>query len=198
MLEVNVMNHSTNLRIFAAIPVAPALQEKLYSSMDKPRDLRWFQKWVHPADYHITVKFIGEISLHQVESIAETLMQAAAVHTPMQLKATDIGVFGAPKSPSILWAGLTGQIDSLRRLQQEVESRLAKLGYPAESRKYSPHITLARRATEAYSKAQADMLKLPTETDWTWDAKELVLYQTKLGRIPMYEAIGRYPLSAKS
>lgn len=191
------MNVST-LRIFAAIPVAPALQEKLYACMDKPRSLRWFQKWVHPADYHITVKFIGEVGQHQLQAIDESLQQAVTAHVPLQLTATEIGVFGTPKSPSILWAGLTGEMESLRRLQQEVESRLAKLGYPPEARKYSPHVTLARKATEAYTKGQADTLRLPSDTDWSWDVDELVLYQTRLGRMPMYEAIGRYSLSAKS
>jgi 2'-5' RNA ligase len=55
-----------------------------------------------------------------------------------------LGVFPNPKRVQIIWVGLTGELDKLNRLQKRIEEELVPLGFPAEGRAFTPHLTLAR------------------------------------------------------
>ena len=72
---------------------------------------------------------------------------------PFELHLGKLGTFGSPRSPRVLWIDVAGDVDTLAKLQSQVEAELGPLGFPAEPRRFSPHLTLARvppeRAAEA-------------------------------------------------
>jgi RNA 2',3'-cyclic 3'-phosphodiesterase len=96
--------------------------------------------WVDPANYHITLRFAGDISGEEASHFATAL---ADVHfESYQIELTGLGSFGGNK-PRAIWAGIkpSAALDMLQRAHERA-ARLA--GLPPETRNFVPHVTLAR------------------------------------------------------
>ncbi|MFC1912911.1 RNA 2',3'-cyclic phosphodiesterase [Chloroflexota bacterium] len=101
-------------------------------------------KWVDPYGIHLTLKFLGNIAVDRIEEITGAIAQAAEGITPFHLAVKDLGIFPNLRRPQVVWVGMSGEIDKLCQLQKQIESHLARLGFAAESRSFTPHLTLAR------------------------------------------------------
>jgi RNA 2',3'-cyclic 3'-phosphodiesterase len=97
-------------------------------------------RWMDPAQYHLTIRFIGDIEQGLAREVALALDHL--VFKPFQLKLKGVGVFGGHK-PHSLFAGIEDNAE-LRRLHDVQERLMQNLGVPSEARKYIPHVTLAR------------------------------------------------------
>ncbi|WP_395686731.1 RNA 2',3'-cyclic phosphodiesterase [Aestuariivirga sp.] len=97
-------------------------------------------RWIHRDSYHITLRFIGDIDDALAREISLELEGVAA--RPFRLQLAGCGVFGGNK-PHALFAAVEESAD-LRRLQFTHERICQLLGLPPESRKFAPHVTLAR------------------------------------------------------
>ncbi len=97
-------------------------------------------RWLDPADYHITLRFVGDVDARAARDIAETLGEirrpAASVHFE------DLSWFGGDK-PRAIVAKVRAD-PTLVDLQAEQERRLRRIGIAPETRKFTPHVTLAR------------------------------------------------------
>jgi len=98
--------------------------------------------WVAPANFHLTLKFLGGIDEAMVEPIHGALRNALRLFPRFTINAKGLGVFPGPKRPRVLWVGLTG--GRLVTLASIVESALQPLGFAPESRKFTPHLTIGR------------------------------------------------------
>jgi 2'-5' RNA ligase len=97
-------------------------------------------RWSTRDQLHITLRFIGEVDGRLATSADDVL---STVRAPaFRLKLKDVGQFGG-KNPSALWAGVETS-PPLMHVQRKVEVALQRAGLPAETRKYMPHVTLAR------------------------------------------------------
>ncbi len=176
------------MRIFVAVPLPAEAKDIVRQAAEELKHSVHFQKWVHPEDYHITLKFLGETDAATIERLTDILRQVASEAEEMKLEARGIGEFGPPRKPSILWVGVGGDTELLRKLQQSVELAAKECGFPAEDKPYRPHITIARRyAGDTYWKPEV-VPKL------SWTAQELVLYESRLGAVPMYRALSSFAL----
>ena len=101
-------------------------------------------KWVNPDSIHLTLKFLGNIGADRVGEIMGAIEEASLEVPPFQLKVKDSGVFPSVKRARVAWVGLSGDTDRLIRLQQSLESGLERLSFAAESKAFTPHLTLAR------------------------------------------------------
>ncbi len=97
-------------------------------------------RWIDRQSFHITLRFIGDIDEALAREIAYELDGVEA--RPFSLRLKGIDVFGSNK-PHTLLAGVEESPD-LRRLQQIHERICQVLGLPAEPRKFTPHVSLAR------------------------------------------------------
>jgi 2'-5' RNA ligase len=134
-----------DLRLFIAVELPPAWTEALAATQ---RALRRYGlerlRWVRPEGIHLTLKFLGNVDEARVSALTRTLEETAAEHAPFALRLSRLGAFGPPARRRVVWAGVAGDLDALTRLRQTVERRAAALGFPAERRPFSPHLTLAR------------------------------------------------------
>ena len=99
---------------------------------------------VRPDGIHLTLKFLGDVPGDRVGAISGALVQVCREHTPFTLKLAGAGAFPARGSHRILWIGLDGEIERLRVLQRRLDLSLVPLGFAAERRAFSPHLTVAR------------------------------------------------------
>ena len=63
---------------------------------------------------------------------------------PFHLEVRELGVFPNLKRVQVAWVGVKGEVDIIQQLQQRIESGLVPLGFASESRRFTPHLTLAR------------------------------------------------------
>jgi RNA 2',3'-cyclic 3'-phosphodiesterase len=189
-----------DLRLFVAVPLDPRVRDSLKRwTLDLRKD--WpFQKWVHPDDLHITLKFLGSTSSQRKDQLIDLLQGAASELHGFRLEIGALGAFGKPSMPSVLQAGLRGELETLRALQKRVEQAAAGLGFEPESRAYQPHVTLARRyqGQEPFQRRWTEEASLPADSTWSWDVSSFTLYQSHLSRSPMYEALHTFPLQTSS
>lgn len=99
--------------------------------------------WVKPESIHLTIKFLGEIDDAKVRAVAAGLEKAAQGIGPFNLELEGVGAFPNNRAPRVIWAGIKKCIE-LEKLQQNVEKSLASIGFEAEDRPFTPHLTLCR------------------------------------------------------
>jgi 2'-5' RNA ligase len=124
------------LRLFVGIAFPPELKLRLsLLSTGMPG-----AKWMDPGNFHLTLRFIGEVSEDTAADIDEALLRVRGRPFTVQLAGT--GVFGGDK-PRTLWVGAE-RTPELARLRDKIEQTLIRAGLPPEPRKFAPHVTLAR------------------------------------------------------
>ena len=123
---------------------------RLFTALEIPRDAALSlsllrgglpgARWVDVENYHLTLRFFGDVEGHVADEIANALDR---VRRPgFSLTLSGVGAFGG-KKPHAVWAGVAASPD-LYALQAEIERICQRLGLPADARKFSPHVTLAR------------------------------------------------------
>ena len=123
-------------RFFTALE----LPERVMKQMTLMRGGVIGARWLEPADYHITLRFIGDVDGRAARDIAETL---GDIQRPKALVSFEgLSWFGGDK-PRAIVAKVKAD-PALLDLQAEQERRLRRIGVEPETRKYTPHVTLAR------------------------------------------------------
>jgi 2'-5' RNA ligase len=100
--------------------------------------------WVGRDNFHLTLKFLGNVDPGRLEGIVAALGSAAAGCGPFELSVAGLGAFPSPTRPRVLWAGLDEGATEAARLAERVDGALAQLGFERETRAFSPHVTLGR------------------------------------------------------
>ena len=124
-------------RLFVAVDIPPEMKESIASICHGLPGTRW----VPPEQIHLTIRFIGEVEGTMFNQIASCL--ADVISDSPLLKIQGIGHFPPRRKPRVLWIGVENN-EMLIRLRNRIESTLVKNGLTPESRKFSPHITIAR------------------------------------------------------
>lgn len=123
---------------------------RLFTALEIPRDAALSlsllrgglpgARWIDVENYHLTLRFFGDVEGHIADEIADALDR---VRRPaFQLTLSGVGAFGS-KKPHAVWAGVAASPD-LNLLQAEIERISQRLGLPPDPRKFVPHVTLAR------------------------------------------------------
>lgn len=124
-------------RIFIAIPLPQNIRAVLHAMGRSLPGVRA----VPEEQMHITLRFIGDVDGTTLLDIKENL--AAVSHTPFYIAVKGVGHFPPRGKPRVIWTGLQ-PAEELKKLKRKVDTSLIKSGIPADTRKYSPHVTLAR------------------------------------------------------
>ena len=101
-------------------------------------------KWVKADSVHLTLKFLGNIAGDRTSEITGAMAEAAEKVPPFNLEVRGLGVFPNIRRAQVAWVGLSGEVEKAVQLQQYLESNLSPLGFAPESRKFTPHLTIAR------------------------------------------------------
>jgi 2'-5' RNA ligase len=135
------------IRLFTAIEIPEAVRTRLSFLQGGVPGARW-----SPAEnLHLTLRFIGEVDEAVANDIDDML---SSLHAPaFELTLKGAGEFGG-RDPHALWVGVSPN-EALMRLAAKIESALQRMGLEAETRKYSPHVTLARLRDAPIAKVRA-------------------------------------------
>jgi len=125
------------LRLFVALALPAEIKAQLAAISGGIPGARW----VPPENYHLTLRFIGEVQSWQAEEVDAAL---AAIRAPrFDLALAGIGTF--EKAGRINALTVTAErSEALSRLQTKVETALQRVGLEPERKRFAPHVTLAR------------------------------------------------------
>ena len=132
-------------------------------------------RWIDPEDYHVTLRFIGDIDAVSANEIASMLFRVN--RRPFEVTVQGLQSFGGKKPRAVVATVLPSR--PLIELQAELERLMQRLGFDPEGRKFTPHITLAR-LRDATNQDVADYLSLrgyfPTKP---FTAQRFVLFSAR-------------------
>jgi 2'-5' RNA ligase len=97
-------------------------------------------RWIEPSDYHLTLRFLGDVDNRTAREIAEALDGVRG--WAFDVGIDGLGSFGGDR-PRSVHAEIAPN-PALTDLQEEHERAARRAGLPPESRKFTPHVTLAR------------------------------------------------------
>jgi 2'-5' RNA ligase len=188
-----------SLRLFVAVDLPEQVRGVLGRLQGELRrhdlsDLRW----VRPQGIHLTLKFLGETPAGRVAAITEALAGASKGQRGFRLALGTPGTFGG-RRPRVLWLDVVGDVERVQQLQAAVEEALLEVGFAAEEREFSPHLTLARvpqPAPPGTAERIAQALRAVAPPRAKFDVREVVLMRSTLqpgGAV--YERLAAFPLT---
>jgi RNA 2',3'-cyclic 3'-phosphodiesterase len=130
------------VRVFVALDISEEVRAGIREYLSKLQKITQSPRWVRPEGMHLTLKFIGWAQPELVDRIKSELHKIRS-HEPVKLHFRGIGYFPNDRRPRVLWVGIDAS-ENLTAIAEEIEKRMAKLGVEPESRKFTPHLTLAR------------------------------------------------------
>ena len=149
-------------------------------------------RWVEPENYHLTLRFIGDVDDALAEEIADLLSKVA--RPAFALCIEGLGSFGGNRPRAVVAA--VSAVAELVELQAEHERIMQRVGLEPD-RKYKPHVTLAR-LRDTSSRQVADFLSIrqPFRSP-PFSVSRFVLYSSRasIGGGPYVVEAG-YPLVA--
>jgi 2'-5' RNA ligase len=165
--------------------IAFALPEHVISDLGRVQDglkaAGIKARWVRVQGIHLTLKFLGNIELDQVDPVAAKMAEAARESGPLLLGAKGVGVFPNIRRPRVIWAGLSGDLAQLADLQRHIDAALSEIGFAREKRSFKGHLTMGRFKGRTDSRRMAQALEefFGFETQ-TFTARQLVLFKSQL------------------
>lgn len=137
------------LRLFLAVSVPPEVLGQLDAALEAHRASVPGARWAPIENQHVTLKFLGHVEAGQRSAIEEICRSVAASALPSFVAVDGIGAFPRARRARVLWVGLDDPEGLLARLALSLNEGLEPLGYEAEERAFTPHLTLARLKSPA-------------------------------------------------
>jgi 2'-5' RNA ligase len=176
------------LRLFVGIPLPPAQCLTLSTICVGLHGANW----VDPGNYHVTLRFIGEVDEGMAADIDDALQAIRAQRFNLTIAGLDL--FGTAERPRTLYAAVD-QNRELQALHERVDMAVGRAGLAPEGRRYTPHVTLARfqggnmaeiqRFIAAHNLLRLDPFKVE-------EFQLIASYLSRSGAI--YEDVAAYPL----
>ena len=181
------------MRTFVAVFPPPEVREEALAAARR-LPLCDRVRWVKPENFHLTLKFLGDVREEDQEDVHAALEEVCAGHAPFDVGLAGLGAFPSARRARILWAGVGEGYERLRSLAADLDAALAPLGFESEGRLYKPHMTLGR------VRGRPARLDLPP--GWTPGAGNL---EFRTGSVelmesvldpegPVYETLGTFAL----
>jgi 2'-5' RNA ligase len=187
-----------SLRLFVAIELPGEVREAL-GRLQHELQRRGLEKlrWVRPESIHLTLKFLGETPVEKMPALQVALTGAVKGTGTHELALGKLGTFGGSR-PRVVWVDLTGDLDSVRDLQERTEIALNSLGFEREARGWSPHVTLARVRQESVREVAGvigPVIAAVNAPSGTIPVHEMSLMRSRLRPSgAVYERIAAFPL----
>lgn len=186
------------LRTFIAVEAAPAVRKRALELIELLRPTPAQVKWVGASELHWTLKFLGDVSTHELPDLCETIEEAVSAMPSFEIAAAGAGAFPAADRPRTVWLGVGQGEAEFVALHDRLKDALSHLGFREEQRRFRPHLTLGRvrRSPEGIDELGQLILEHATYPAGSMAVSEVVLFSSRLERDgPVYEILSRSRLS---
>lgn len=195
------MNYKSPIRVFIALELPAVIKQNLkvfINTLQKEIESREI-KWVNPENIHLTLKFLGETDLLTIQKIADEINANSKSLTSPALQISGIGAFPDLRKPKVLWTGCSKN-EELDYLFSRINSICVDHNFPAEKKRFSPHLTIGRMKT-TYSqitvqKIQSSFNKYQSKRFGISSTPYLTIFQSELKPAgPIYTVLQKIDLS---
>lgn len=132
------------MRVFIAIEFEDEVKRYLKEVQDVVKTTTYNGHFTHYKNFHLTVKYIGEIYNGEYEELCGCIDDICSNTAPFSIKIGDIGFFNK-KTTNIVWVGVTRGKEKFVKLHKRTDKITNRSGFPPELRKFRPHITIAKK-----------------------------------------------------
>ncbi len=138
------------IRAFIAIELIPEILEQLdrISKEIRQKSGTHAVRWVPAANIHLTLKFLGDVSVNNLALLTDALSTEVKLHPRFTISIGGLGAYPKVRTPRVVWVGVEGP-EPLYTLQRSIEMQMERLGYERDPRDFSPHLTLGRVSRSA-------------------------------------------------
>jgi 2'-5' RNA ligase len=167
------------MRTFLCIPVDLKIRDHIASIAQELRpqvDAR--ASWVRPENYHVTVRFLGEIDPLLTLDLKATCQTATSQIPSFEIALDRVGEFPSLDNPRVLWVGGKAP-DPFLNLLSLLDSGLSQLGFPRGHAESIAHITLARIKGRVHT-SLSQVIEQISQPAWTLHVDRLVLMESRL------------------
>jgi len=184
------------IRTFIAVNLNAEIKEYLTSLQTNLNIPDTKIKWAEKNNLHITMKFLGYISLEQRELIKSELKKISNRYSPFIIRlSSNIGVFPIYKMPRIIWIGIKEGISELKEVYNSIENKLYNKGFPREDKDFSGHVTIGRVKFIRDKTNFIQILKGIEVNNFTQEVGSIDLMESKLTPSgPIYNIAAKFPL----
>jgi 2'-5' RNA ligase len=159
-------------RLFTGLEIPPEIAEQLSLVRGGLSGARWMD----PANYHITLRFIGDVDYGVARDIASTLAEERP-RAPLAITIDALAAFGGGRPRALL--GRVVPSPELLRLQADHERLMRRVGLDPETRKFTPHVTLARMRDATPGEVAGFIAMRGHFPKLTFTAERFVLYSAR-------------------
>ena len=159
-------------RLFVALSIPDDVAQSLAMIQSGVPGARWLTR----NQLHLTLRFIGEVDGRDAASIDDALSTIEAPRFALALKG--VREFGG-KNPRAIWAGVHDP-EPVIHLQKKIERTVQRLGLPAEERKFTPHVSLARLRGSPAGKVTDYLADHALYASPTFEVNAFILYSSHL------------------
>jgi RNA 2',3'-cyclic 3'-phosphodiesterase len=131
-------------RTFIAVELNDAMRAALAGAVARLSRALPAVRFTAPEGQHLTLAFLGELDDERLAAATEAACAATGGDAPFTLTLAELGSFGPPRAPRVLWAGVGGDLAALTALHARLAQQLDARGFPLDARPFAPHLTLAR------------------------------------------------------
>jgi 2'-5' RNA ligase len=131
------------MRTFIGIKLDAGTREKIASALKPFKKITTPIKWVKSENWHLTMKFIGEVNDEKKDRIIRTMKEIPIPVQPFEIAVSGFGKFGRGDDLNIFWAGIE-ENETLKKIYLQIEDALEKIQVKREAREFRPHLTIGR------------------------------------------------------
>jgi RNA 2',3'-cyclic 3'-phosphodiesterase len=130
------------VRLFVALDLPDQVRHAITELIAKLQPKSRTARWIKPENLHITLKFIGHVEDEKLSPI-QTVLSSIHASQPIELHFRGMGFFPNERRPRAFWCGIASS-PNLAELAANIDRALVPMGIEAETRPFTPHLTLAR------------------------------------------------------
>lgn len=162
------------IRLFTGIALPAPLKERIAVMAGGVPGAAWQTR----EQLHLTLRFIGEVDKAISGDVCDAL--AAIRDKAFSVSLSGVGYFGPPKRAHTLWSGVASN-PALIHLRDKIESAMVRLGLAPETRKFHPHVTLARLKNPSRRHLEAFVADHAGFASESFAVQEFHLFSSSLG-----------------
>lgn len=176
-------------RLFVSLRPPPPVRAALLAAQGGVEGARW----QNDDQLHLTLRFVGEVDRHAARDLGDALSAVSSARFGLTVRG--VGHFERKGRPHTLWAGVAPS-PPLESLRHQVERACRAAGLAGETRRFMPHVTLARLGGGAAG-AGGWLARHGALTAPDWQVATLRLYESRLGSGgSVYIPVAEWPLDA--
>ena len=190
-----------NLRLFVAIAVPEEIKARLAALQRKWRERLGGASvsWTRPENFHLTLRFLGDVPSNRLDDLTGALAGAAAPQAPLKLSVAGLGCFPNSRRPRVLWVGICDEAGGLAELARRIVVATDSFSCLPAQERFAGHLTLARvRRIGGNSSSSIDGFigETAARAVGSWRAETVELIRSELHPAgSRYTTLARLPLT---